>query len=207
VVKGKIAGSLLLVLGMALAFVPDWRCGVAVVVYVILTSTYSTIFKHQPVLDLMVVASGFVLRAIAGAEATQVEMSNWFLLCVSFGALFIVSGKRFAEIRDVGVGNSTTRSTLSIYSSEFLRTVVTVSLGATVVTYCQWAFATKELSGSSWPFYELSIVPLLAALFRYLLALDQGRGSAPEEIFVRDRTLQSLGIIWATIFGLGVYVS
>jgi decaprenyl-phosphate phosphoribosyltransferase len=207
VVNGRIAGSFLLVLGMALAFVPDWRCGVAVVVYVVLTSSYSTIFKHQPVLDLMVVASGFVLRAIAGAEATQVEMSNWFLLCVSFGALFIVSGKRFAEIRDVGAGNSTTRSTLSVYGSEFLRTMVTVSLGATVVTYCQWAFATKELSGSSWPFYELSIVPLLAALFRYLLALDQGRGSAPEEIFVGDRTLQILGIIWAVVFGLGVYIA
>lgn len=207
IAAGRSMGTLLLVLGMAVAFIPDWRCGVAVVAYVILTSSYSTVFKHQPVLDLMAVASGFVLRAIAGAEATQVEMSEWFLLCVSFGALFIVSGKRFAEIRDVGTGNHSTRSTLSAYTPEFLRTVVSVSLGATVVSYCLWAFATKEISGSSWPFYELSIVPMLAALFRYLLALDQGRGAAPEEIFLADRTIQILGLVWAVIFGLGVYIA
>lgn len=204
---GQVLGTLFLISGIGVAFIPDWRCGLAVVLYVTLTSSYSTFFKHQPVLDLMAVASGFVLRAIAGAEATRVDMSNWFLLCVSFGALFIVSGKRFAEIREVGTGNHSTRSTLSAYTPDYLRTVVSVSLGSTVVTYCLWAFSTKELSGSTWPFYELTIVPMLAALLRYLLALDQGRGAAPEEIFLADRTIQILGMVWATIFCLGVYIS
>lgn len=204
---GQVLGTLFLISGIGVAFIPDLRCGLAVVLYVTLTSSYSTFFKHQPVLDLMAVASGFVLRAIAGAEATRVDMSNWFLLCVSFGALFIVSGKRFAEIREVGTGNHSTRSTLSAYTPDYLRTVVSVSLGSTVVTYCLWAFSTKELSGSTWPFYELTIVPMLAALLRYLLALDQGRGAAPEEIFLADRTIQILGMVWATIFCLGVYIS
>lgn len=203
----RLLGTALLAVGVGLAFVPDWRCGVAVAVYVTLTSTYSTVFKHRAVLDLMAVASGFVLRAIAGAEAADVEMSNWFLLSVSFAALFIVSGKRFAEMREMGAGNGSTRSILSEYTPEFLRTVLSVNLTAAAVTYCLWAFDTKELSGSSWPFYELSIVPMLAALFRYLLALDRGRGSAPEEIFLADRTLQVLGLLWALVFGLGVYVS
>lgn len=203
----QAVGTMLLVAGVALAFVPDWRCGVAVAVYATLTLGYSTFFKHQAVLDLMAVASGFVLRAIAGAEAADVEMSNWFLLCVSFGALFIVTGKRYAEMREMGTGNSATRSTLSVYTPDFLRTVLSVNLTATAVTYCLWAFDTKELSGSSWPFYELSIVPMLAALFRYLLALDLGRGSAPEEIFLADRTLQAMGLLWALVFGLGVYIS
>lgn len=203
----RVWGSLLLAAGVGLGFVPDWRCGLAVAIYVVLTTSYSIVFKHQAVLDLMAVASGFVLRAIAGAEAADVEMSNWFLLCVSFAALFIVSGKRFAEIREMGAGNSSTRSILSQYTPDFLRTVLSVNLTAAAVTYCLWAFDTKELSGSSWPFYELSIVPMLAALFRYLLALDRGRGSAPEEIFLADRTLQLLGIVWAVVFGLGVYVS
>ncbi|MGA0878596.1 MAG: decaprenyl-phosphate phosphoribosyltransferase [Ilumatobacteraceae bacterium] len=205
--SAKVWGSFLLVAGIALGLVPDWRCGVAVAVYVVLTTTYSTFLKHRAVLDLMAVASGFVLRAIAGAEATNVEMSNWFLLCVSFAALFIVSGKRFAEMREMGAGNGSTRSILSEYTPEYLRTVLSVNLTAAAVTYCLWAFDTKELSGSSWPFYELSIVPMLAALFRYLLALDQGRGSAPEEIFLADRTMQVLGVLWAVVFGLGVYVS
>ena len=202
----RIVGTLLLVVGIAVGFIPDWRCGVAVVVYAVLTVCYSTVLKHQPVLDLLAVAGGFVIRAIAGAEATAVEMSTWFLLCASFGALFIVTGKRYAEMKELGEGNGSTRSTLMAYSLDYLRMVLAISLGATLVAYCTWAFATKEISGSSWPSYELSIIPMLAALMRYLLALEQGRGAAPEEVFASDRTLQILGVIWVIIFGLGVYV-
>ena len=202
----RIVGTLLLVVGIAVGFIPDWRCGVAVVVYAILTVSYSKVLKHQPVLDLLAVAGGFVIRAIAGAEATAVEMSTWFLLCASFGALFIVTGKRYAEMKELGEGNGSTRSTLMAYSLDYLRMVLAITLGATLVAYCTWAFATKEISGSSWPSYELSIIPMLAALMRYLLALEQGRGGAPEEVFASDRTLQILGLIWVIIFGLGVYV-
>ena len=202
----RIVGTLLLVAGIAVGFIPDWRGGVAVIVYAVLTVGYSTVLKHQPVLDLLAVAAGFVIRAIAGAEATAVEMSTWFLLCASFGALFIVTGKRYAEMKELGEGNGSTRSTLMAYSLDYLRMVLAISLGATLVAYCTWAFATKEISGSSWPSYELSIIPMLAALLRYLLALEQGRGAAPEEVFASDRTLQILGVIWVIVFGLGVYV-
>jgi decaprenyl-phosphate phosphoribosyltransferase len=204
---GGIVGSLLLLFGCGVAFIVEWRAGLAMLIYAILTLSYSSVLKHIAVVDLMAVASGFLLRAIAGAEATHVEMSNWFLICVSFGALFIVAGKRFAEIREMGDGNNTTRQILAAYSSDFLRTVVTVGLTATLVAYCMWAFATKEISGATWPFYELSIVPMLGALLRYVLVLDQGRGSAPEEVFAADRPLQVFGILWLIIFGLGVYVS
>jgi len=202
----RTVGTLLLVSGITVGFIPDWRSGVAVTVYAVLTVSYSTVLKHQPVLDLLAVAGGFVVRAIAGAEASSVEMSSWFLLCASFGALFIVTGKRYAEMKELGEGNGSTRSTLMAYSLDYLRMVLVVSLGSTLVAYCMWAFATKEIAGSSWPSYELSIIPMLAALMRYLLALEQGRGGAPEEVFASDRTLQVLGLIWVIIFGLGVYV-
>ena len=84
--------------------------------------------------------------------------------------------------------------------------VLSVSVGATLVTYCIWAFEVREVSGSSWPFYELSIVPMLTALLRYTLVLEQGHGSAPEEIFAADRWLQAMGVVWVIVFGLGVYV-
>jgi decaprenyl-phosphate phosphoribosyltransferase len=205
--QASAAGTLLMIIGCTLGYLIEWRAGLAMTIYVILTTAYSSLFKHVAVIDLMAVASGFVLRAIAGAEATHVEMSNWFLICVSFGALFIVAGKRFAEISEVGHGNSETRATLATYSASFLRTVVTISLSATLVAYCMWAFATKEISGATWPFYELSIVPMLGALLRYLLVLDLGHGSAPEEVFAADRSLQILGIVWVLVFGLGVYIS
>lgn len=204
--SARIVGTILLVGGVTLAFVPDWRSGVAVVVYVVLTVSYSARLKHEAVLDLMAVAAGFVIRAIAGAEASGVEMSTWFLLCASFGALFIVTGKRYAELRDAGDTVGVTRVALSEYSLGFLRIVLSVSLAATLVAYCTWAFATKEISGSTWPFYELSIIPMLGALLRYLLVLEQGQGAAPEDVFAADRMLQGMGVAWVIVFGLGVYV-
>lgn len=204
--SARLVGTLLLVAGATAGFGADWRCGVAVVVYVVVTVAYTLWLKHHAVVDLIAVAAGFVIRAIAGAEAAGVTMSTWFLLCTSCGSLFIVTGKRYAELREMGDDASTTRSTLARYSTEYLRIVLAVTVGATLVAYCTWAFDTKELSGASWPFYELSIVPMLTALLRYLLVLDEGRGSAPEEIFAADRMIQLMGLFWVLLFGLGVYV-
>jgi len=203
----RIVGSMLLVGGPALAFATRWQAGVACVVYVLLTTTYSAIWKHIAVVDLVAVAAGFVVRAIAGAAATGVPMSSWFVLVTSFGALFIVTGKRYAELREHGDTPSAARATLDDYSLGFLRIVLSVSCGATLVAYCIWAFEAKDLADSSLPFYQLSIVPMLTALLRYLLILEQGHGAAPEEIFIADRTLQILGLIWIAVFATGVYIS
>ena len=203
----RVVGSALVVLGAAVAFACGWRAGVAVSVYLVVTVSYSFGLKRIAVVDLMVVASGFVIRAIAGAEAADVPMSTWFLLCTSFGSLFIVTGKRFAEFREMGTDATTTRSTLAQYTMEYLRAILTVSLGATLVAYCIWAFETKEIADLTWPLYELSIVPMLGALLRYALLLERGEGSAPEEIFFRDRTIQVMGVLWVAVFAAGVYAS
>ena len=202
----RIVGTLLVLGGPALAFAARWQAGVACITYVVLTSSYSAVWKHIAVVDLVAVAAGFVLRAIAGAAATNVPMSTWFVLCITFGSLFIVTGKRYAELRELGDGPATARATLEDYSMDFLRSVLSISCGATVVAYCIWAFESKELGGSTWPSYELSIVPMLIALLRYLLILEQGHGAAPEEIFAADRTLQVLGVVWLAVFATGVYI-
>lgn len=203
----RIAASVLVLAGVGAAFACGWRAGVAVTVYLAVTASYSLGLKRVAVVDLMVVAAGFVIRAIAGAEAADVPMSTWFLLCTSFGSLFIVTGKRFAEIREMGDQAVSTRSTLGQYTVDYLRSILTVSIGATLVAYCIWAFETKELSDLSWPFYELSIVPMLGALMRYALLLERGEGSAPEDIFFRDRIIQVMGAAWIAVFAAGVYVS
>jgi decaprenyl-phosphate phosphoribosyltransferase len=202
----KVVGTVLLLGGIGVGFAVRWQLGLVVLGYVVLTTLYSSALKHVAVVDLVAVAAGFVLRAIAGAVATDVRMSTWFLLCTSFGSLFIVTGKRYAELREYGDHAGAARASLDDYTLGFLRIVLSVSVGATLVTYCIWAFDTKEISGSTWPFYELSIVPMVTALLRYTLILEQGHGAAPEEIFMADRTLQILGLIWAAVFGLGVYV-
>lgn len=202
----RVVGTSLLVGGIALAAVARPSAAVVAAVYVANTSLYSSILKHVAVVDLVSVAAGFVIRAIAGAVAVDVPMSTWFLLTTSFASLLIVAGKRYAELRDLGDGGAT-RATLEQYSLGYLRIVLSVSCGAALVTYCIWAFDTKEIAGTTWPFYELSIVPMATALLRYVLVLEQGHGAAPEEIFLADRTLQVLGLVWAVVFGLGVYVT
>lgn len=201
---GRLAGTVLLLAGIGLAATTRWQAALVVAGYVALTSMYSAVLKHIAVVDLVAVAAGFVLRAVAGAAATDVQMSKWFSLTTSFASLFIVAGKRYAELRDLG-DDAQTRSTLDDYSLGFLRIVLSVSCGAAMVTYCIWAFDTREAAGSTWPFYELSIIPMATALLRYTLILEQGHGAAPEEIFAHDRVLQVLGLIWIAMFGFGLY--
>lgn len=202
----RVVGTLALVAGVGIGFVANPKTALTLAVYVALTLTYSSVWKHIAVLDLVAIAGGFVLRAIGGAFATEVDMSTWFILVVTFGSLFIVTGKRYAELREMGEAAATTRATLEDYTLTYLQTVLAISCGAALVAYCLWAFETRELAETTFPWYELSIVPMLAALLRYLLVLEQGHGGAPEEIFVSDRVIQLLGVAWAVTFGLGVYV-
>ncbi|CAN5555128.1 MAG: decaprenyl-phosphate phosphoribosyltransferase [Actinomycetota bacterium] len=205
----RTVGTILLLSGCGVAALTGrWQTVVVVAFYAVLTLSYTIVWKHVAVLDLVVVASGFVLRAVAGAVAVDVPMSDWFVLVTTFGSLFIVAGKRYAELHDLGDGATLTRTTLGEYSLQYLRMVVSVACGGTLLSYCMWAFERHEQTGSDLPLYQLTIVPMLAALLRYLLVLDRGdgHGAAPEDVFSDDRVLQLLGVTWIVIFGVAVYM-
>jgi decaprenyl-phosphate phosphoribosyltransferase len=85
--------------------------------------------------------------------------------------------------------------------------LLSVSLGGALISYCVWAFETSARTGDRFAFYELSIVPMLVALFRYLLVLERGEGSAPEDVFASDRVLQAAGVAWLVVYGIAVYSS
>jgi decaprenyl-phosphate phosphoribosyltransferase len=168
---------------------------------------YSNWLKNQAVIDLAAVASGFVLRAISGGVATDLPLSNWFLLVTSFGSLFMVAGKRHAEHVDLDEDRGAHRATLEEYSLSFLRQVRSLSASVTVTAYCLWAAERMDEVDTAPIFYQLSIVPFVLALLRYALLVDSGRGGAPEEVVLSDRPLQVLGALWVLIFALGVYVN
>jgi decaprenyl-phosphate phosphoribosyltransferase len=202
----RVVGSLLIVVSLVVAATTGrWQTVAVVATYLAVTLTYSAIWKHIAVVDLVAIASGFVLRAAAGAVAVDVPMSSWFVLCITFGALFIVTGKRFAEARELGPDASRLRVTLGDYSEGFLRFVLALACGGALVSYCMWAFERRDLVDPGNHFYELSIVPVLTAFLRYALMLEQGHGSAPEEVFASDRVLLILGVLWVIVFGLAVY--
>jgi decaprenyl-phosphate phosphoribosyltransferase len=203
----RIIGSFLLVGGPVLAASVRLEAGGVVALYAALTIAYSSRLKHVALLDLAIVAAGFVLRAMAGAAGTQTPMSNWFLLCTTFGSFFIVTGKRFAELMEMGDQAASTRASLKSYTVPYLRQVLVVSCTSTVVTYCMWAFENSTNSGEAFPFHSLSIIPMVLALLRYLMVLENGGGGAPEEVFIRDRSLQLYGLAWVLVYGLAVYIA
>ena len=196
-------GSVLLVAGIGLAATTRWQTAAVVAGYVVLTSLYSTVLKHIAVVDLIAVAGGFVLRAVAGAVATDVHMSKWFSLTTSFASLFIVAGKRYAELRDLG-DNSRTRATLDDYSLGFLRIVLSVSCGASMVTYCIWAFDTRA---GRLDMAVLRVVDHPHGNRAAAIHVDPGAGTrrrARGDLRPRPR-LQILGLIWIAVFGFGIY--
>jgi decaprenyl-phosphate phosphoribosyltransferase len=199
---GLLVGSLVVA-----ATTGRWQVVVVVAIYIALTLAYSAWLKHIAVVDIVTVATGFVLRAIAGAVAVDVPMSNWFLICISFGSLFIVTGKRYAELLEFGDNAADLRRSLDGYSVTYLRFVLGVAASVTLLSYCLWAFEKARVADTSWPMYQISIVPMATALLRYGLVLDRGHGGAPEEVFLSDRGLQGLALIWIVTFGLGVYLA
>ena len=183
----------------------DGRLLLVVAAYVVVTVSYSFWLKHEPVIDLGAVAAGFVLRAIAGAAATGVPMSNWFLIVVGAGSLFMVAGKRHAEQIELGDASSSHRATLGEYSTAFLSYVRAVTSAVAITAYCLVGVRERadEVGDQFW--FRLSIVPFVLAILRYALVVEQGGGGAPEEVVLGDRVLQLLGVLLLACFAIGVY--
>jgi len=171
-------------------------------VYVLLQLGYSGGLKDVPLVDLTIVASGFVLRAVAGGVAAGVPISKWFLIVTSFAALYVVASKRHAELRDAPIDPATTRRSLERYSPELLREIRFTASAVTLAAYVLWAFENAERGGAIW--FELSILPFVLSLYRYGMAVDAGLGQAPEEILLRDRVMLVFALTWAAAFAVGV---
>ena len=161
------------------------------VVYLAVQLCYCWGLKHQPVVDISIVVSGFVLRAIAGGAAAGIVLSQWFLLTTAFGALFMVAGKRYAELQLAERTGAHIRKSLERYTASYLRFVWTLSATGVIITYGLWAFQLSQTNHSRWP--VISLVPLALAILRYAMEVDGGNGGEPEEIILSDRVLQVLG--------------
>jgi decaprenyl-phosphate phosphoribosyltransferase len=200
-----VAAGIVLLAGSVTAAALLTRPALAVVLgsYAVISLSYSLFLKNQPVIDLAAVASGFVLRAVAGGAATDIRLSQWFLLVAAFGALFMVAGKRYAELVALGEAAGT-RKTLGEYSASYLRFVWSLSAGVTCTAYCLWAFELLRSGATGVPWPTISIAPFVLALLRYAVDVDRGTAGAPEDIVLRDRVLLGLGVIWAATFALGV---
>ena len=202
-----ILAIVLLAIAISGAFLIRRDFGFTILAYLALTTMYSLWLKHMPILDIVAVAAGFVLRAIGGATATGLPISEWFFIVTSFGALFMVTGKRAGERAELGEDAAIIRPALAAYTPQYLNYLKAVFSAGTLITYCLWAFASAQESTNGSVLFQLSIVPFAIAILRYALLLEQGKGAEPENLVLSDRTLLIAGAIWATIYACAVYAS
>jgi decaprenyl-phosphate phosphoribosyltransferase len=200
-----VLGAVLVAAALVIGFLTARNLGITLIAYLVLTTSYSFWLKRQPILDIVAVAAGFVLRAIAGAAATNLPISEWFFIVTSFGALLVVVGKRESELHALGDQAGDVRAALAAYTPEFLRSLRSISAGVVLVAYCLWAFdsASTSSEGASW--FELSIVPFAVAIFQYALIVERGEGENPEEVLTTNRAILASGALWALIYGYAVY--
>jgi decaprenyl-phosphate phosphoribosyltransferase len=203
------AGAALIAFGLAGAIaLGPWGLAVVVASYAALNVAYSLRLKLEPVVELAVVASGFVLRAVAGGVVVNVHLSNWFLVFTSFAALFVVTGKRSAEYARLGHDRGAHRAVLDEYTESFLKSTLTIAAAVTVAAYCLWAFdrtglLTHAAHHAVW--IELTVIPLVLAVLHILRLLDAGKGGEPEQLALHDHMLQGYALSWLVLMGIGLY--
>jgi decaprenyl-phosphate phosphoribosyltransferase len=130
------------------------------------------------------------------------------LVVVTFGALFVVSGKRAAELHNLSDDRVAHRAVLADYTPTFIRSVSTLSATVTVTGYCLWAFERTGISarvGHRFIWIELSVIPVVLGVLHVLRLLDAGKGGAPEDLVFNDRRLQIIAVIWAVFVGIAIY--
>ncbi|MGI8701920.1 MAG: decaprenyl-phosphate phosphoribosyltransferase [Nocardioidaceae bacterium] len=194
----------LLLAALAISLLATRELVVVIAVYEAVQLAYCFGLKHQPVLDLCIVASGFLLRAVAGGAAAEIPLSQWFLMCAGFGSLFMVAGKRYAEIRLSEKTGVITRRILNSYTPSYLRFVWTLAAAGVVMAYSLWSFEIREVNDSPWS--AISIVPFVIAVLRYAVDVDGGDAGEPEDIALRDHVLQVLALIWLATLAVSVYL-
>lgn len=208
VVPEWLAYTLAVALGVA-SLAISWfvtpNLALVMAVYIAIQLAYCFGLKHQPVIDICIVSSGFLIRAIAGGVAAGVPLSQWFLLVMAFGSLFMAAGKRYAELQLAERTGAKIRKSLESYTSSYLRFVWTMSATAMVLCYGLWAFERDDTGGTSW--FVVSMIPITIAILRYAVDVDGGMAGEPEEIVLKDRVVQLLGLVWIGTLGAAVFLS
>lgn len=199
-----VLAVLLATASLAVAWALTPHLALVMAIYIVMQLAYCFGLKHQAVLDICIVSSAFLLRAIAGGVATGIPLSQWFLLTAAFGSLFIAAGKRYAELQLAERTGAKIRKSLESYTSTYLRFVWTMSATAVVMCYGMVAFERDRHSGS---WYAISMVPFTIAILRYAVDVDGGLAGDPEEIARRDRVFQVLVLAWIATVGAAVAFS
>jgi 4-hydroxybenzoate polyprenyltransferase len=172
--------------------------GVTVAAYLLLTTAYSVLLKHIVIVDLLVIAAGFVLRAVAGAVVIHVVISPWLLLCTTLLALFLGLAKRRHEIVSLEGDAKSHRKILDEYSVAFLDQMINITSASALMAYALYTFASFSKTASEHPHMMITIPFVMYGMFRYLYLIHtQNAGGHPEQVLLDDKPLLLDIILWA----------
>lgn len=199
------AGIGLLLISLPLAYLLSPEFLLICVIYFVLNLTYSAKLKHIPLIDVLTLASFYLLRVIAGTTLIEVKrFSPWLYVVCSLFALFIGLGKRRAELVLQIKNSGNIRPVLDGYSIDLLDQMITIVSGTTIVAYSLYTFSAPNLPGNH--SMMLTIPFVLYGIFRYLFLIQTGEGGAPEDIALSDRPLQAAIFLWALVIVLVFYI-
>jgi 4-hydroxybenzoate polyprenyltransferase len=203
-----VAGALLLVGASTAGFLLSARFGVVSVAYVALLTAYSIRLKHMVIVDTLIIAAGFVLRALAGVVVLGLEMSYWLLLCTILLALFLTFGKRRHELLALEGGATDHRPILSEYSPQLLDQMIAVVTASTLMAYALYTMAPETHVRLGTTRLPLSIPFVLYGIFRYLYLLyRRDLGGNPSEHLLTDRALLADVALWGAVVVFILYVA
>lgn len=192
-----VAGVVLIVamLGLSLWLSPQFALVAAA--YAVLLTAYSAWLKHLVILDVLTVAVGFVLRAVAGAVAIRVDISGWLLICTVLVALFLALGKRRHEYLALHEGAAAHRPILAEYSEGFLDQMIAVVTASTVTAYALYTMSPETVLKFHSRLLPLTLPFVLYGVFRYLYLLYRHQlGGNPSDLFLSDRALLINTLCW-----------
>jgi 4-hydroxybenzoate polyprenyltransferase len=205
---GRAAGlaGLLTAAALGLGFWINAAFGTSVVLYVVLSHFYSLLGKNVVILDVLLVAFGFVIRAIAGALSISVPISDWFILCTAFLALFLAVSKRKAELVALKGKAADVRPVLDRYTPTALNTYIAVTMAATLICYGLYVLDFQRAAGTDSRLLMLTFPVVVFGVFRYhQLAETDGVGDKPEEVLLRDRPIQFCALTFAVLAVIALY--
>ncbi|HSH04407.1 MAG TPA: decaprenyl-phosphate phosphoribosyltransferase [Anaerolineae bacterium] len=201
-----IASVLLALASLAGGYLIAPSLAVVLLIYLLIQIAYTFRLKHIVLLDVLAVASGFILRVAAGVTAIDVQrFSPWIYVCAGLLSLFMVLGRRRHELILLGTSAGHHRAILKEYSVELIDRLISIVTSSAIVAYCLYTFLSEGVPGNHAMMLTIPIV--VYAIFRYLYLIHiRQEGGAPEEIVLRDRPLQLTVIIYGIVAFIALYI-
>ena len=200
------AAGLLIAGGVASACLLEPRLALLALTFVGMLILYSRVLRQVVILDVLAIAIGFVLRAVAGAVAVDVPISQWLLVCTLLLALFLVLTKRRQEVGALGADAMQHRPTLGRYTPQLLDQLITVVAAATLVSYAVYTTGAETVEKFGTELLTLTIPFPIYGVLRYLMLVHtQTSGTGPSDILLRDRPLAVCVVGWVLSVAIIIY--